>query len=203
MLIYGNRATKTGHQNLFGVKCQHCQTKDALEIYTFSRYAHLFWIPLFAYKKEAVTQCNHCKQVLNKKDFSADILSSYAEMKANIKTPWWQFIGLGLIGVLVALAINDSAENDKRDKALLAAPKAGDIYEIKLAAAEYTLYKVIEVTNDSVYVLVNQYQTNKQSGLNKSEITKPASFIEDGYLPFAKKDLTAMKEKGEITGVRR
>ncbi len=203
MLIYGNRATKTGHQSLFGIKCPHCQTKDSLEMYTFSRYAHLFWIPMFPYKKEAVTQCNHCKQVLNKKEFTSDLMQQYEEMQANTKKPLWQFAGLGVFGGLIALGVYTAAQDDKKDITYLSAPKTGDVYEIKLGYREYTLYKVSDVLADSVYVMPNQFQTNKQSGLSKTEITKASSFIQDEYIPIAKKDLAAMKEKGEIISVNR
>lgn len=203
MLIYGNRATKTGHQSLFGVKCPNCQTRDSLEMYSFSRYVHLFWIPLFPYKKEAVTQCNHCKQVLHKKEFSSELQSKFEEMKGSIKTPYWQFAGLLLIGVLVAVGINDAAEDNKKDKDYLTSPKTGDIYQIRTEDGNYTLYKVAEVKNDSVYVMVNQYQTNKITGLTKKEITAPTSYSEDELLPLSKTELLQMKEKRKILGVKR
>lgn len=203
MIVYGNKATKTGHQNLFGTKCSHCGTRDSLEMYTFSRYFHLFWIPVFPYKKEAVTQCNHCKQVLNKKEFPSELLSQYEEMKTTAKTPYWQYIGLLIFGGLILLLVFSIQEDDKRDKAYLAAPKAGDIYEIKTTDGAYTLYKVSQVTADSVYVLFNQFQSNKISGLRKSEMTATSSFIQEDPMPIAKKDLATMKEKGEIQGVKR
>ena len=203
MIIYGNKATKTGHQSLFGTKCSNCDTKDSLEMYTFSRYFHIFWIPVFPYKKEAVTQCNNCKQILNKKEFSSALLSQYEEMKVSSKTPYWQYIGLAVFGVLIFSIVYSIREDDKRDKAYLAAPKTGDIYEIKTIDGAYTLYKVSEVTADSVYVLFNQYQSNKQSGLSESKMTAASSFIQEDPMPIAKKDLAAMKEKGEIQGVNR
>ncbi|MGG9962884.1 zinc-ribbon domain-containing protein [Ferruginibacter sp. SUN106] len=203
MIIYGNKATKTGHQSLFNSKCSHCGTKGSLEMYTFSRYFHIFWIPVFPYRKEAVTQCNHCKQVLKKKEFSADLLSDYEEMKVNTKTPYWQFIGLLLFIFLIIAVVNSIREDNKRDIAYLTTPKTGDIYEIYTVGEGYTLYKVSDVKTDSVYVIFNKYQSNKKSGLNQSKMTEAGSFIEEEYLPIAKKDLLKMKDKGEIEGVRR
>jgi hypothetical protein len=202
MIIYGHKATKTGHQSLFGTKCSSCGTKDEMEMYTFSRYFHLFWIPVFPYRKEAVTQCNHCKQVLNKKQFPADLLSQYEEMKINIKTPYWQFIGLGLLAVLIISITFSIKEDNKRDIAYLNAPKAGDIYEIKLNSSSYTLYKVQDVTPDSVYVMFNKFEVNKQSGLNKAEMNGASSFTEEESMAIARKTLLGLKEKGEIESVR-
>jgi zinc-ribbon family len=203
MIVYGHKATKTGHQSLFGTKCSNCATRDSLEMYTFSRYFHIFWIPVFPYRKEAVTQCNHCKQVLHKKEFSADLLGQYDEMKTNIKTPYWQFIGAGLLAVLIISITFSIKKDNKRDTAYLTAPKVGDIYEIKMAYKSYTLYKVSEVNADSVYVLFNKFESNKRTGLNETKMNMPESFTEDEWLPIAKKDLLTMKEKGEIEEVRR
>lgn len=203
MIVYGHRATKTGHQSLFGVKCPHCEAKDSLEMYTFSRYAHIFWIPLFPYKKEAVTQCNHCKQILSKKEFTSGIQAKYEEMKLNIKTPYWQFIGLAAIAFIVILGVYTGIQDDKRDKAFLNAPKAGDIYEIRTTGGQYTLYKVAEVKKDTVYVMFNEFETNKKSGLSGKEFVLEDNYLKDGYQPFSKSDLLKMKESGEIQAVNR
>jgi hypothetical protein len=203
MIIYGHKATKTGHQSLFGTKCSNCNTNNSLEMYSFSRYFHIFWIPVFPYRKEALTQCNNCKQVLHKKEFSSDLLSQYDEMKTNIKTPYWQFIGAGLLAALIIVITFSIKEDNKRDTAYLTAPKEGDIYEIKIAYKNYTLYKVSKVTPDSVYVLFNKFESNKRTGLNQAKMNMSESFIEDELLPIAKKDLLLMKEKGEIEEVRR
>jgi hypothetical protein len=172
-------------------------------MYTFSRYFHIFWIPVFPYKKEAITQCNHCKQILNKKEFSSDLLSQYEEMKANIKKPYWQYIGAVLFAVLIISVIASIREDNKKDIAFLNAPEKGDIYQIRTTDGQYTLYKVSEVKTDSVYVLFNEFQTNKQSGLRQSTMNAASSFITEDYLPIAKKYLLIMKEKGEIQGVNR
>lgn len=203
MIISGNRATKTGHQSLFGTKCNSCSSKEALEMYTFSRYFHIFWVPFFPYRKEAITQCNHCKQILNKKEFSSDLSLQYEEMKTNIKTPYWQYIGGVLFVVLIISIFSSIKEDNKRDIAFLNAPQPGDIYKIRTPDGQYTLYKVSEVKSDSVYVLFNEFETNKQSGLRQVKMNEATSFITEDYLPIAKKDLMAMKEKGEIQGVIR
>jgi hypothetical protein len=205
MLIYGNRATKTGHHNLFGTKCSHCNTANSLEMYTFSRYAHIFWIPLFPYKKEAVTQCNHCKQVLTKKEFDSTLTEKFNDIKTQTKTPYWQFIGLGLIVLGIAAGTYGAAEDNKRDKVFLNAPATGDVYEIRMGTGKYTLYKVASVKADSVFVMPNQYEVNISTGLTKAEMNTPTSFVTDKeeQLGFTKKELLLLKDKGEIMNVRR
>jgi hypothetical protein len=205
MIIYGARSTKTGHHDLFGTKCSHCGNANTLELYTFSRYAHIFWIPLFPFKKDAVTQCNHCKQILSKKEFNAELLDKYNEVKANTKTPYWQFAGLVLIALGIVAGVYGEAQNNKEDNSFLTAPKSGDVYQVKTFGGNYTLYKVASVTPDSVYVMPNQYEVNKISGLRKSDMTDPANFITDEseLLAFSIKDLAKKKEAGEILRVIR
>lgn len=106
MLLYGVRAAKTGHQNLYGVKCTKCDAQGAMEMHTYSKYLHLLRIPLFPVKNAVVTQCNRCRQVLSKKKFSQDLLLRFKEMKRPlIAIPLWQFTGVIIMGVLIAITI--------------------------------------------------------------------------------------------------
>jgi zinc-ribbon family len=203
MLIYGNRAIKTGYQSLFGTKCSHCGTKDSLEMYTFSRYFHIFWIPMFPYKKEATTQCSHCKQILQKKEFDSSLLLQYEEMKLNARKAYWQFIGSGLLVFLIFAVATSIKEDNKNDISYLSAPKVDDIYEVELDDGAYSLYKIKEVTSDSIFVIRNKFQTNKLTALAKGEFLKEDSFLEDEYLSFSKKALLPMKTSGTIVHVKR
>jgi hypothetical protein len=124
-------------------------------------------------------------------------------MKANIKKPYWQYIGLVLFTIFILSIILSKQEDNKQDKLYLAKPEVGDIYEIRTLTNQYTLYKVDAVQTDSVFVLVNEYETNKLTGLKKIEMNSPSSFIQDTVLGFSFKELVNMKEKGTINKVRR
>ncbi len=105
MLLYGLKVTKTGQQNLFGIKCGHCQTQGSTDMCTFSKYVHILRIPLFPVKNVVVIQCNRCRQVSSKKNFSPDLRRRFNEMKSTIEKPWWQFTGIVLILITMAMAI--------------------------------------------------------------------------------------------------
>ena len=203
MIIIGYKATETGHQHLLNIKCSNCGTKGSIEMKTFSNYFLVFLIPFCPYKKDASTQCSHCKQALYETQFSSELLSEYEAMKANAKKAYWQFSGLALFVMFIITVIYSLREDNKRDILWLSAPKKGDIYEIREKDATYTLYKVNEVTTDSVYVLFNKFQSDRQSGLTQSKMNEADSYITDDYLPIAKKDLLKMREEGEIQTVRR
>jgi hypothetical protein len=105
MLLYGLKVTQTSQQNLFGVKCGHCNTQGSTEMCTFSKYLHVLRIPFFPVKKVAITQCNRCRQVCSKKNFSPDLQHRFNQMKSNIVTPYWQFTGIVLIFILAAMVL--------------------------------------------------------------------------------------------------
>lgn len=106
MLLYGVKAAKTGHQDLYGIKCANCEAQGAMEMHSYSKYLHILRIPFIPFKKVVVTQCNRCRQVLSKKKFSPDLLNRLQEMKQPlIGIPLWQFTGLVIGSVSIALII--------------------------------------------------------------------------------------------------
>jgi hypothetical protein len=201
MIIFGSKATPIATETIKG-KCAHCGTQDSVQMTVFQKYADLFWIPFFPIGKTAVTQCSHCKQVLEKKQFNIDLINSYERIKANSKTPVWTFSGLGLLVVLFFVGGIVSEQRNAKNTELIAHPQAGDLYEIKIDYKQYTLYKVESISGDSVYVLINDYETNKRRGLEELKqkgdeafYTKPFSIHKD--------ELKVMLEEGEVLDVER
>ncbi|MDB5200650.1 MAG: zinc-ribbon protein [Ferruginibacter sp.] len=201
MIIYGTKAKELAHQTLFE-KCPTCGTQNSVEMHVFQKYAHIFWIPFFPIGKTAVSQCEHCKQVLKPKEMPASLKSEYENMKLQHKTPLWMFSGLAAIVVLIGLAMYNGKQTDERNAKWILAPQAGDIYEVKTPDKQYTLYKVDEVQGDSAYFRVNMYESNKLSGLADLKRKGDAGYSEDVY-GVSKKDLKEMLEKKEIVGIER
>lgn len=121
MLLYGLRASKTGQQNLYGVKCTHCDAQGAMEMHSYSKYFHILRIPFFPVKKVVITQCNRCRQVLSKKKFSPDLIEKFKEMKKPlIAIPLWQFTGIVLLTIIVAMGIYKNVKrNNSNDVTLV------------------------------------------------------------------------------------
>jgi len=72
MIIYGTNGAHVRTAPLPGVACPSCATSDALQLSVFSRYAHIYWIPLFPYSKPTVAQYGHCQQAWEEKPFRAN-----------------------------------------------------------------------------------------------------------------------------------
>lgn len=67
---------------------------------------------------------------------------------------------------------------------------------------QYTLFKVENVAGDTVFIIVNEFETNKVTGLVDLKNKGDEAFIQDP-LPILKKDLKSMLEKGEIINIDR
>lgn len=198
MIIYGSKATGLASENI-NHDCPGCGADKSITMHIFQRYGHVFWIPLFPFNKIAVSECNNCKQVLRRKEFPKTFNERHQKLKAEAKTPWWTFAGLLLLALLITSGIVASKMDDKENAQLVLEPKPGDVYEVKLAYNEYTLYKVDRVEGGMVYLFENEYSTDKTSGFRDLG-KKP--FTDESY-PIAMTDLKLMLENGEILDIER
>lgn len=201
MIIYGSKATSISSE-ISTDKCPSCDTAKSVQITIFQKYAHIFWIPTFPIGKTGVSVCSHCKQVLEKKEFTRSLNDNYETLKIKSKTPIWTFAGLMVIATLIIAITINGQQNDEENRKLIASPQKGDIYEIKLDYKQYTLYKVNDIRGDTVFILMNQFETNKISGLTELKDKGESNFIQEP-IPMLKSELTAMLERGDIMDIER
>jgi hypothetical protein len=201
MIIYGTNSSNIATQKVL-TKCPGCEIANSLDMAVFQKYAHIFWIPLIPIGKTAATVCSNCKQVLQEKEFPATIAESYEGLKAQTKIPLWTFSGLAIIIALVSWGVISDKQNDKKNAEIILAPQQGDIYEIKTSSQNYTLYKVGQVEADTVYLLINEYETNKPSGFSDLKAKGDDAYLEQ-LIPFLRSDLKDMLDKGEIIDIDR
>ena len=201
MIFYGSKATQIGTEALFD-KCSNCGTPNSIEMVVYQRYAHIYWIPFFPIGKTGGTYCSHCKQVLPNKEFSETLKTSFSNLKSASKTPIWTFTGLALAAVLIVWGVSMSKQKDQENAALIVDPRKGDIYEVRLGNKQYTLFKVDKVVGDTVFLFMNEYETNKSSGLADLKRKGDKVFIQEP-LPMLKSELKNRLDEGEIIGIDR
>ena len=201
MLIYGSKSTQIASE-IINDKCPSCGLPNSIRMTVFQKYAHLYWIPFFPIGKTATTRCSHCKQCLEKDEFTENLKNRYAILKINSKMPIWTFSGLALLTVLIFWGITSLNSLKERNAKLILIPQKGDIYHIKINYNQYTLYKVDNVVGDTVYVLLNQYVTTKSSGLIALKNGGDESFAQI-LLPIVKTELKSMFDKGKIIDIDR
>jgi hypothetical protein len=201
MIVYGTKAKQLAKESLTD-KCPNCGTQNSLDMYVFQRYAHVFWIPFAPIGKTGVSQCDHCKQVLKQKEMPTPLKASYDNVKAQTKTPFWTFIGLALLVVLISSAVVSNKNKTAQNAKLIEAPQKGDVYEVRTEDRQYTLIKVAQVSADTVYVREHKYTTNKASGFSEMKRKGDEGYQEE-VTAFNKKELKVMFDKGDIIDIIR
>lgn len=115
MIIYGSRASRLGSFDVENTKCQHCESYSTQHVSFFGKYAYLYWIPIFPIGKVAVAECTNCLKTIEKNEFPADLKGAAEEAKAQIKSPWWHWIGVLIIAALVAILSLTGPSEDNND----------------------------------------------------------------------------------------
>ena len=200
MIIYGSKVKQLATESIAD-KCPNCGNQN-VQLYAFQKYAHIFWIPFFPIGKTIVSECSHCKQVLKAKDMSSSFALSAQNLKLQLKTPVWTFSGLALVAILISFAVINDKKKDERNAQLILTPQQGDIFEIKTKDNQYTLYKVNGVEGDSVLIRINNYETNKITGLADLKRKGEAAYSEEVFA-LSRSDLKTMLEKGEVIDIER
>ena len=112
MIIFGTREAQGGNKALSGHSCQYCDTKESLSVSVRAAYFHIFWIPVFPYRKKVYTVCRHCNQYLSRNEMPPDLVAKATRITADIGTRWYHFAGLILIGLLFVMGAITSIIND-------------------------------------------------------------------------------------------
>jgi hypothetical protein len=201
MIVYGSKNKQLAKETIFE-KCPNCGTQHSVEMHVFQKYAHVFWIPFFPMGKTGISQCDHCKQVLKLKQMPPGLVDSYNNIKAQTRTPVWMFAGLALLAFGITAGVISEKNKSAKNARLILNPQSGDIFEIKTADRQYTLYKVSAVKGDTVFVLYNNYESNKLSGLEKLKEKGDKAFSSEEQ-PLTKADLKKMLDNDEILDIDR
>jgi len=201
MIIFGSN-TKQIAAETSPDQCPNCGAGNSVQLYILQKYAHVFWIPFFPTGKSIVSQCSNCKQALKLKEMPSSMVLSSENLKSQSKTPVWTFAGLALVAVIVTLGIINEKKKDEKNANLVLAPQAGDVFEVKTDQNQYTLYKIDDVQGDSVFIRINNYETNKVTGLDDLKRKGENAYSEEVF-SITKTDLKRMLDKGEVIDIER
>lgn len=202
MIIYGTNGAHLHTAPLPGLACPSCATPEALQLSVFSRYVHIYYVPVLPYSRPAVTQCLHCQQAWDEKALPAAIRPEVQAFKKQFRAPIWHWTGVFLLVVGIVWASVASSRDDKANAAFLAAPRAGDIYTVheKEGDPNYSLLKVVSAEGNLVELVANQYQVNNSHPIH--DLNAPAKYSKESF-SLTLLDLRTMQNKGQITDVDR
>jgi hypothetical protein len=164
----------------------------------YNRYAHVFWIPFFPVGRTGGSQCKHCQQFLEPKAMPTFLKMQYDQVLGQTRIPIWSFSGLAILVALIAWFSYSSGIEKDNERNFLSTPLRGDLYKFKTESG-YSLMKVTDVLPDSIFVLFNNYEVDKLSGVYQ---LKDKDYDSTG-LWIKRQTLLNMYDSAKIYGVDR
>lgn len=201
MIFYGTRATKIKTGQINNVICPKCENQTSMNYGIYGKYAHLYWIPTIPIGKENIIECNTCKQTYNLKGLPPAIQSKFEFEKQGARIPVWYFSGVILIALIIGFISYSIGEDKVEDSEQVNDPQVHDVYSLKMdESGYYSTMKVVEVTSDSVFVVYNDYEIDKRTGIYKIDKAKNYGENTDS---FTKYEILLYFEDGTIFDVDR
>ncbi len=163
MIFFGTKEKEIKRGKLTNIICNDCKENVSMTYIVESKYFHLYWIPMFPYKKKTFVSCNECDSVFDKKQFSENIknkLQREIELKP-ARNPIWMFSGLLILAFLIPLAFFQSSRADVNKANFVDDPKVGDIYFLNCMPSNYTTMKIAAIEKDSIHFIANDTSVTK------------------------------------------
>jgi len=206
MIIYGTNGAHRRTEAAPGLACPACASPDHLHLSVFSRYAHVYWIPLFPYSKPVVAECRSCQGAWAEKELPAtatEVRQAAQLLQKHTAAPWWHWSGLGLLALGLVWAFVANSRDQQANTAYLTAPRAGDVYTVRADDSlhtRYTLLKVVRAQGNTVQLVANEYETDNAHPL--TDLNHAEKYSREPF-ELTQLDLQIMQNKGQLTDVDR
>ncbi|QWX84215.1 hypothetical protein H0I23_00765 [Cellulophaga sp. HaHaR_3_176] len=200
MIIFGTRSAHIETKQLPNIVCPKCTTQGSTMISIYRRHLHVFWIPTLPIGKTGTSHCQHCKQSLHANEMPTSLEREYKNLKTKAKGPIWQFSGLFVVTALIVLVGFAVNIDNKNNSIYLDNPLIGDVYEYQIANKQYSTMKVVEVSNDSLFMSLNDYEINKSTRIYK--IDKPENYPQLTF-GFSKQEIKELYISKKIIDINR
>ncbi|PIE97303.1 MAG: hypothetical protein CR988_08350 [Treponema sp.] len=94
ILYYGIKEKPLKTKNINTVWCSSCSKRGFISFSMFSKYFHIFWIPIFPVFRWGYSECSYCNNRLEPKVMPEDLKEEYKKFKKEAKFKIWQFSGV-------------------------------------------------------------------------------------------------------------
>lgn len=180
--------------------CPNCRRTQALDVEISSIYFHVLYFPLFPIGKKVILECKLCEYRTKEKRIPEVLRYEVKRLKKEVKFPKRQFAGLILsIPILFYIVFLWIGINQKNE-AYITKPMVNDTYHYKVKSKEYTIYKVLEVREDSLFLKRNMLTVPKIMRL--SEIDFPENYSKE-VERFSRKEIIEQYNTDQILSVYR
>ena len=202
MIIYGTGSKDLGTRKLQGTRCPNCEANEVY-IQAVSRYFDVFWIPIFPFSKKYFSICGNCQQVLKKKEMPQQIKDKLEIEKHHFKTPFYLFAGTGLIALLAIYITYNSMKQDEELLVNLQNLEPKDVIVFDNPEGDYSFAKVIEKSNDTIYMYYGNYTVDKIPG--ESEVNEKRREFKDFFseiqVYYTQKEMDSLHKIGAIEDI--
>ncbi|MDO6600590.1 hypothetical protein [Tenacibaculum sp. 1_MG-2023] len=201
MIFYGTKGSHLNSERKGGIKCDNCNEITNHNISVYGQYGYLYWIPVFPMGKKVFSECTNCKVTNDFKGMNEKLRNASTDVKRNTKTPIWYWSGLAIITLLIAFAIYSAKEHDKDVENYILNPAKGDVIEFKnKESGYYSTLRIESLSKDSIYVIQNNYETDKISGI--SDIDKDKNYTTETY-SLGKDEIQSLFDEGIFYDINR
>jgi hypothetical protein len=213
MIIYGTRGRVVSGPMKNDAACPDCG-RSPLRTAGVIRYFHVFWIPLFPYRRLEVLECPACKAARVGPEVPEPARSEIRRglLGAGRMAPL--FAGLALLAGVFVLGAFSSEERGRREAAWLAAPAVQDHYVVRLPEVfpeadrsfPYGVLEVAAVQAGRVTVRLPNIAYDRAAGATKAissgAIRKP-DYYADETVDLELAELQALKTRSALHSVVR
>ena len=181
------------------INCPNCNNNQ-VQLMLFGSYFMVFFLPIFPWKKHVQATCNSCNQTIEPNALTDALNPIKQQLISKHKFPLWYSSGLAIIIIsLIGYGISLN-KHQKEVIHYITNPLKNDVYHIKTKEGDYTLFKVNRVTEDSVFVLLNNYKTTYKIGVET--LNEKERYSKEVY-GFSKNNIKSLYQTQELIDVTR
>lgn len=103
LFIYGWRRKMVGAVDAFLYKCPFCEEINTTTIIVYSKYYHIFWIPIFPFAKEAHASCSSCNASRGDNKFGPELTKQANEIIKRFRHPFYLYMLTILFCLLILM----------------------------------------------------------------------------------------------------
>ncbi|TCK66892.1 zinc ribbon family protein [Winogradskyella wandonensis] len=174
MIFYGTNASRLKDGRLSNVTCPNCNKQTSMTYSVFGKYAYLYWIPVFPLGKTNVLECDNCKRTYKLKELPSQIQQKF-ELEKHRGIPLKHFAGSAILVALFAWIFYANAKDKENEAIYIKSPQVGDVYHTSGSnSGFYSTAKVTAIEADSIFVIFNDYEVDKKSGIK--DIDKSSNY---------------------------
>jgi transposase-like protein len=105
MFLAGKNTSVLKSKTANKVHCPNCNTQNSTVVFVVGTYKHLLQIPFLAGGKFGKSVCSNCNHTLSLSEMTDTLKLNYYELKETVKTPYWHYLGIIVIKLLVIIKI--------------------------------------------------------------------------------------------------